>query len=56
MESGIERGIEQGIERGLEAKGLEVALNALAEGFTVEQVHKITGLDLETIAGLRASV
>jgi len=33
---------------------LGIARNALAEGFAPEIVQKITGLDLETIKGLRS--
>ena len=47
-----EEGFEEGEERGRE----ETARNALAEGATLEFVHKITGLDMETVAGLQAGV
>ena len=40
-EEGIEEGIEQGIEK--------TARKALAEGYQVEEICKITGLDLDTI-------
>ena len=39
---------EGGIEKGL----LITARNALAEGFSIETIQKITGLDLETIKNL----
>jgi hypothetical protein len=39
---------EEGREEGLEA----VARNALAEGFSIESVQKITGLDMEVIKKL----
>ncbi|MCL2599775.1 MAG: hypothetical protein FWD88_01140, partial [Treponema sp.] len=56
FERGIERGREEGFGRGIE-RGMEnMARNALAEGASVEFVHRITGLDLETIAGLRAGI
>jgi len=32
----------------------KTARNALAEGLPMETIQKITGLDMETIAGLRA--
>ena len=52
--SGAERrGMEKGIERGKDERNTEVARNALAEGATVEFVRKITGLDMDIIAGLR---
>ena len=38
----------EGREEGMEI----VARNALAEGFAVELVQKITGLDMETIQGM----
>ena len=34
-------------------RDVEIARNALAEGLTPEFVQEITGLDLETIKGLR---
>ena len=38
-----------------EGKGLEkAARNALAEGLSIESIHRITGLDMETIASLRS--
>jgi hypothetical protein len=36
-----------------EEKAVEIARNALAKGATPEFVHDITGLDMETINGLR---
>ena len=53
MEKGREKGLEEGMEKGKEKGFVEVARNALAEGATVEFVQKITGLDTDTIAGLR---
>jgi len=49
MKQGREEGLKQGVERGIE----QTARNALAEGATIEFVSKITGLDVETVAGLR---
>ena len=49
---GLEKGIEEGMEKGREA----VARNALAQGFSPETVHDITGLDLEIIKGLQSSL
>ena len=51
-QSEIEFAVEKGERRGKR----QVARNALAEGFSVEQVHKITGLDLRAIAKLRNSM
>jgi len=39
--------------RGLEEVLEKTARNAIAEGLAVEVVSKITGLDVETVAGLR---
>jgi hypothetical protein len=44
-----EEGREEGREEGLE----EVARNALAQGASLDFVQKITGLDMQTINGLR---
>jgi predicted transposase/invertase (TIGR01784 family) len=52
-EEGLEEGLEKGIEKGREEEREEVARNALAQGLSLEFVQKITGLDPETIAGLR---
>jgi hypothetical protein len=46
-----EEGLEAGIEKGIE----KTARNALREGFSVEFVQKITGLDTRTLAGLSRS-
>jgi len=46
---GLERGRSEGLERGRE----ETARNALAEGFPLHVVQKITGLDVETIQNLQ---
>jgi predicted transposase/invertase (TIGR01784 family) len=43
-------------EEALEDGKLEIARNLLAKGMTPEFVHDITGLDLETIAGLMSGV
>jgi hypothetical protein len=51
-EEGIEEGMEVGMERGVEKEKLETARNALAKGLAPELIRDITGLDIETIAGL----
>jgi len=43
---------EEGIEVGVEI----TARNALAEGFPLELIHDITGLDIETITRLQPGV
>ena len=45
---------EEALEEGREDKAMEIAQNALAEGFSVEAIQKITGLDLETIKNIQA--
>ena len=51
-EEGMEKGLEEGLEKGLEKGKEEIARNALSEGFSMEIVQKITGLDMETIKSL----
>jgi hypothetical protein len=48
LEEGIEIGMEKGLEKGLE----KTARNALAKGFSVEQVCDITGLDMDAVRNL----
>jgi hypothetical protein len=55
FEEGIEEGIEKGIEKGREVRSVEVARNALMRGFSIDQIHDITGLDTDVISNLRAS-
>jgi hypothetical protein len=52
MEIGIEKGMEKGREEGMEKGMAKVARNALAEGASLEFIHVITGLDMETIERL----
>jgi len=40
---------EEGLEKGRE----EIARNALAEGLSFDFVHKITGLDMETLKNIQ---
>ncbi|MCL2608841.1 MAG: hypothetical protein FWD94_02930 [Treponema sp.] len=44
---------EEGREAGLEAGVEKTARNALAKGLSLELVCEITGLDMETVAGLQ---
>ncbi|MCL2381870.1 MAG: hypothetical protein FWC64_09820 [Treponema sp.] len=48
MEKGRNEGMELGEARGRE----ETARNALAQGLAPELVHRITGIDMETIQRL----
>jgi predicted transposase/invertase (TIGR01784 family) len=52
LEDGLEKGRAEGLEEGKTDEKLEIARNLLAKDMTLEFVHDITGLDLETIAGL----
>jgi len=52
FENGMERGMEKGMEKGVK----QVAVNALAEGMSIEFIQKITGLGVEDIAKLKASL
>jgi hypothetical protein len=47
----FKEGIEEGIDKGLE----KAARNALMNGFSVDQIRVITGLDTDTINYLRTS-
>jgi len=53
IEKGWEKGREEGIEEGWEKGREEVARNALAQGASLDFVQKITGLDIQTITGLK---
>ncbi len=52
VQQGIEQGVQQGIEQGKKQQTLQIARNALAKGFTVDQVVELTGLpevDVQTL-------
>jgi hypothetical protein len=51
-----EEGHDDGWEEGEENKAIEIAMNLLAEGLAPELVQKTTGLDMDTIEGLRAGL
>ena len=55
-DDGWEEGLEEGLEKGRGNEKLEIARNLLTEGSTPEFVQKITGLDMDTIEGLRAGL
>jgi len=54
FEDGLEEGLEEGLEKGREEKGMEIVRNALAEGFSIETVHKITGIDIKSIQNIQS--
>jgi len=47
---------EDGWEEGEENKALEIARNALGKGLSLEFVHEITGLGLDTLKDLQAGL
>jgi predicted transposase/invertase (TIGR01784 family) len=49
LDNARKEGLEQGLEQGL----LKTACNALAKGYPIEEIHEITGLDIETIKDLQ---
>jgi len=51
----LEVRFEEGWERGRGERDLELACNALAKGYSLEQIHDITGLDIETIKRLQSN-
>jgi hypothetical protein len=51
-----EEGREEGREEGAEERAEEIARNALAKGFSPEEVSGFTGLDMETVRGLEAEL
>jgi len=54
MEEGLEEGLERGMEEGMEKRDMAIAKNALAKGLSLELIHDLTGLDMETITDLQA--
>lgn len=56
IEEGFEKGIEKGIERGIEKGKLEVAINLLKMGFSVEQVATGTEISKEEVEKLKKEI
>ena len=54
MDEALQVRFEEGIEKGIEKRDEEFVKNALAEGLSLELIHKITGLDMETIRNIQA--
>jgi predicted transposase/invertase (TIGR01784 family) len=52
LEEGLAKGREEGLNKGMVKDKLEVAKKALAKGLSVEMIHDITELDIETIGNL----
>jgi predicted transposase/invertase (TIGR01784 family) len=55
-EIGLQRGEKIGLRKGEKRNALQNAQNALAKGLSHQLVHEITGVDMETIAGLAGRV
>ena len=47
---------EEGREDGKEEKNMEIVRNALAKNVSLDLIHDITGLDIETISNIQASM
>jgi len=54
LSSARRKGEEIGQQIGEQNKATEIARNALSKNIPLELIHEITGLDIETIQGLRA--
>ena len=53
IKKGIAQGIEQGIEQGAKLEKIEIAKNAIKNGFDNETIIKLTGLSLAEVERLR---
>jgi len=54
LEEGRTQGRHEGLTEGMAIEKIEVAKNALAKGLSIEMIHEITGLDIETIRCLNS--
>jgi predicted transposase/invertase (TIGR01784 family) len=53
---GLKEGMEKGMEKGRKEGREEIARNAIMNGLSIDVIHTITGLDMDTIKKLGASV
>ena len=53
INTATERGIEQGIKQGIEKGKIEIAINLLNAGDSVEKVMNVTGLTSEEVESLK---
>lgn len=55
-EAGIDKGIKQGIEQGIEQRDTEIVKNMLSANMPVEQISKLTGIDIEKIKSIAKTI
>lgn len=48
-EEGLKEGLKEGMEKGMEKRNYEIAKQMKAEGFSNEQIHKLTGLSHQEV-------
>ncbi|WP_245741991.1 hypothetical protein [Anaerobacillus arseniciselenatis] len=53
IEEGIGKGFERGIEKGIEKGLIKVAKQMLAEGYTIKEICKLTGITEEDIIKMK---
>jgi predicted transposase YdaD len=56
IEKGIEKGIEQGIGQGEEKRNRAIVLNMLGQGIDIATIAQLTGISLEDVKAIVASV
>ena len=55
-EAGIDKGIKQGIEQGIEQRDTEIVKNMLSANIPIEQISKLTGIDIEKIKSIAKTI
>ena len=55
-EAGIDKGIKQGIEQGIEQRDTEIVKNMLSANMPIEQISKLTGIDIEKIKSIAKNI
>ena len=53
LKQGLEQGLEQGIQRGIQQGTLRVASKMLAEGMSISEVARLTGLSADELAQVK---
>ena len=54
MEDALAVRFEEGIEKGFEKDQEGIVRNALAKGVSMDSIHDVTGIDMETIKKIAA--